>query len=153
MVSHARSTCLCAPPIQLRRARFATKQSVAPAVEQSDETETVPARLSIGTMHLAKGLEFRAVAVHGDDEVLSPQERTEAVADDADLEDAYYTERHLLLYGACIRAYLPVSGVNPASEFLDDLTARASGIGANTQCASCTPRRLSGHSLSESRRL
>jgi len=74
-------------------------------------------------MHLAKGLEFRAVAVMAcDDEVIPLQERIESVGDDSDLEEVYNTERHLL-YVACTRArdHLWVSGVNPASEFLDDL--------------------------------
>jgi ATP-dependent exoDNAse (exonuclease V) beta subunit len=46
-----------------------------------------------------------------------------AVADDFDLEDVYNTERHLL-YVACTRArdYLLVTGVEPGSDFLDDLT-------------------------------
>jgi superfamily I DNA/RNA helicase len=108
---------------QLRRARIVAKQSGALAVELSDKVETTPGRLSIGTMHLAKGLEFRAVAVMAcDDEVLPLQERIEAVADDADLEDVYNTERHLL-YVACTRArdHLLVTGVKPASEFLEDL--------------------------------
>jgi ATP-dependent exoDNAse (exonuclease V) beta subunit len=50
------------------------------------------------------------------------QERIENVADDADLEEVHETERHLL-YVACTRArdHLLVT-VNPASEFLDDLT-------------------------------
>ena len=50
------------------------------------------------------------------------QERIEAVADDADLEEVYNTERHLL-YVACTRArdHLLLTGVAPASEFLDDL--------------------------------
>jgi len=57
--------------------------------------------------------------------VLPLQERIEAVADDADLEDVYNTERHLL-YVACTRARdcLLVTGVRPASEFLDDLNQR-----------------------------
>ncbi len=79
--------------------------------------------VSIGTMHQAKGLEFRAVAVMAcDDEVIPLQERIETVADDADLEEIYNTERHLL-YVACTRArdHLMISGVTPASEFLDDL--------------------------------
>jgi ATP-dependent exoDNAse (exonuclease V) beta subunit len=59
-----------------------------------------------------------------DDEVLPLQERITAVADDADLEEVYNTERHLL-YVACTRArdFLMVSATVPASEFLDDLTA------------------------------
>ncbi len=80
-------------------------------------------RVAIGTMHRAKGLEFRAVAVMAcEDEVLPLQARIENVADEADLEDVYDTERHLL-YVACTRARdrLLVSGVDPASEFLDDL--------------------------------
>ena len=76
------------------------------------------------TMHLAKGLEFRAVLVAAcDDEIIPSQSRIERVGDDADLEDVYNTERHLL-YVACTRArdHLLVSGVKPASEFLDDLS-------------------------------
>jgi superfamily I DNA/RNA helicase len=75
-------------------------------------------------MHLAKGLEFRAVAVVAcDDEVVPLQERIETVGDDADLQEVYDTERHLL-YVACTRArdHLLVTGVEPASEFLDDFT-------------------------------
>ncbi len=74
-------------------------------------------------MHLAKGLEFRAVAVLAcDDEIIPSQERIENVGDEADLEEVYNSERHLL-YVACTRArdHLLVTGVNPASEFLDDL--------------------------------
>ena len=44
------------------------------------------------------------------------------VADGADLEEGYNTERHLL-YVACTRArdHLLVTSVDPPSEFLDDL--------------------------------
>lgn len=80
-------------------------------------------RIAIGTMHLAKGLEFRAVAVMAcDDEVLPDQERVESVSDIADLDEVYKTERRLFDV-ACTRAsdFLWVSGVEPASEFLDDL--------------------------------
>ena len=85
--------------------------------------ETSTGVLSVSTMHLAKGLEFRAVVVMAcDDEVIPLQERIESVADDADLQEVYDTERHLL-YVACTRArdYLLVTSVDPASEFLDDL--------------------------------
>lgn len=54
--------------------------------------------------NLAKGLEFRAVVVMAcDDEVISLQERVEAVTDDADIEEVYNTESNLL-YVACTRA-------------------------------------------------
>ena len=81
-------------------------------------------------MHLAKGLEFRAVAVMAcDDEVLPLQERIESVADRADLEEVYNTERHLL-YVACTRARdeLLVTGVEPGSEFLQDMNCRNSDL-------------------------
>lgn len=93
--------------------------------------ETAHGRLSISPMHLAKGLEFRAVAVIAcDDEVLPSQDRIEAVSDQSDLEEVHQTERHLL-YVACTRArdHLLVTGVNPASEFLDDLRDAAARSG------------------------
>ncbi len=57
-----------------------------------------------------------------DDEVLTLQAPIGAVADEGDLEEVYDTERHLL-YVACTRArdHLLVTGIRPASEFLDDL--------------------------------
>lgn len=79
--------------------------------------------VSIGAMHLAKGMEFRAVVLMAcDDEVLPLQQRIETVADDTDLDEVYNTERRLL-YVACTRARdrLLVTCVAPASEFLDDL--------------------------------
>ena len=85
--------------------------------------ETGPGEASLCTMHLAKGLEFRAVAVMAcDDEVIPLQERIESIADESDLEEVYNTERHLL-YVACTRARdrLFISGVEPCSEFLSDL--------------------------------
>jgi superfamily I DNA/RNA helicase len=88
-----------------------------------EHVETASGHISISTMHLAKGMEFRCVAVMAcDDEVIPSQERIETVGDEADLEEVYDTERHLL-YVACTRARdnLLVTGVGPASEFLDDL--------------------------------
>jgi superfamily I DNA/RNA helicase len=91
--------------------------------EISDATNMVADKVAIGTMELAKGLEFKAVATMAcDDEVIPSQERIETVSDPSDLDDVYDTERHLL-YVACTRArdHLLVSGVEPASEFLDDM--------------------------------
>jgi superfamily I DNA/RNA helicase len=108
---------------QLERAQAAV-QGVGLVFKVLDEhVETLSGKISIGTMHLAKGLEFRAVVVMAcDDEVVPLQERIETVTDDSDLEDVYNTERHLL-YVACTRArdQLLVTSVAPASEFLDDL--------------------------------
>ena len=99
------------------------KAAGAEGAEFDDKAETVPGSVSIGTMHLAKGLEFRAVAVIAcDEDVLPSQERVERAADEADLEEVHETERHLL-YVACTRARdsLWVSGVAPGSEFLRDV--------------------------------
>lgn len=108
---------------QLSRAREAVEASGVEAVELTRSSAKKDGAVAISTMHLAKGLEFRAVAVMAcDDEVIPLQSRIENVADEADLQDAYDTERHLL-YVACTRARdrLLVTGVAPASEFLEDL--------------------------------
>jgi mRNA-degrading endonuclease RelE of RelBE toxin-antitoxin system len=79
--------------------------------------------ITVSTMHLAKGLEFRFVVVMAcDDEVIPSQERIEAITDQSDLDEVYNTERHLL-YVACTRARdgLLVCGSGLGSEFLDDL--------------------------------
>ena len=112
-------------PAQLERARSAVADTGIPYKILDEEVETVSGQISISTMHLAKGLEFRAVIVMAcDDEIIPLQERIETVADDADLEEVYNTERHLL-YVACTRArdHLLVTSVAPASEFLDDLNS------------------------------
>jgi mRNA-degrading endonuclease RelE of RelBE toxin-antitoxin system len=108
---------------ELDRARAAVKEAGLPFKILDKHLETISGHVSMSTMHLAKGLESRAVAVMAyDDEVIPLQERIETVADDTDLEEVYNTERHLL-YVACTRArdHLLVTSVAPASEFLDDL--------------------------------
>jgi mRNA-degrading endonuclease RelE of RelBE toxin-antitoxin system len=108
---------------QLARARAAVEQAGIPFKVLDEHVETTSGYASISIMHLAKGLEFRAVVVMAcDDEIIPLQERIETVGDDADLQEVYDTERHLL-YVACTRArdYLLVTGVEPESEFLDDL--------------------------------
>ena len=108
---------------ELDRARSAVQRSGLAFKVLDENVETTSGHVSVSTMHLAKGLEFRAVVVMAcDDEIIPSQKRIETVADEADLEDVYNTERHLL-YVACTRARdrLLVTGVAPASEFLDDL--------------------------------
>lgn len=108
---------------QLSRAIAAVEKAALPYRILDDTVETAGGQVSISTMHLAKGLEFRAVCVMAcDDEIIPLQERIETAGDDADLEEVYNTERHLL-YVACTRArdrLLVTSGDTP-SEFLDDL--------------------------------
>jgi superfamily I DNA/RNA helicase len=108
---------------QIERARLAVERSKTPFRVIDDHAETEHGAVSICTMHLAKGLEFRSVVVMAcDDDVIPLQARIEQVGDDADLKEVYDTERHLL-YVACTRArdHLLVTGVTPASEYLDDL--------------------------------
>lgn len=105
------------------RARGAVEDAGLPFEALTESFEAPGDKVSISTMHLAKGMEFRAVAVMAcDDEVIPSQERIETVSDEADLEEVYETERHLL-YVACTRArdHLLVSSGDSPSEFLEDL--------------------------------
>lgn len=110
---------------QLPRAQAIAQALGVPAVVLDQRLATLVGSLNLSTMHLAKGLEYRAVAVIAcdDDVIPSPSpSRLAAVSDPGDLKEAYELERHLL-YVACTRArdHLFVSGVHPASEFLTDL--------------------------------
>jgi superfamily I DNA/RNA helicase len=108
---------------QVPRATAAVKQAGLTAKVLDANVDVVSGSASVGTMHLAKGLEFRAVAVLAcDDEVIPLQERIESAGDEADLKEVYDTERHLL-YVACTRArdHLLVTATKPPSEFLADL--------------------------------
>ena len=108
---------------QIDRAIYTIEETSLPHTLLDEEMEPENGFLSVGTMHLAKGLEFRAVAVMAcDSEIIPLQSRVESIADEADLEEVYNTERNLL-YVACTRARdnLLVTGVRPVSEFLDDL--------------------------------
>ena len=108
---------------QIIRAFRAAELAVINHQVLDQHVDIASASMPISTMHLAKGLEFRAVAVIAcDDEVIPSQQRMESVTDESDLEDVYRTERHLL-YVACTRArdYLLITGIHPASEFLSDI--------------------------------
>jgi len=108
---------------ELPRARAALETAGLTYNVLDEKMVTTVETVSLCPMHLAKGLEFRAVAVMAcDDEVIPLQARIEKVTDDSDLEEVYNTERHLL-YVACTRArdHLLVTSVDPTSEFLDDL--------------------------------
>ena len=110
---------------ELKRARAAVNIAGTKGSDLDEGTEPARGSVAVSTMHLAKGLEFKCVAVMAcDDEIIPSQERIESVADDADLEEVYDTERHLL-YVACTRARdrLIVTGAEPVSEFLSDLSA------------------------------
>jgi mRNA-degrading endonuclease RelE of RelBE toxin-antitoxin system len=106
--------------LQFERAEKAVKEA---GLSVGVHGEASRNSVSIITMHQAKGLEFKCVAVMCCDDNLIPLEsRIVSVSDQGDLEDVYNTERHLL-YVACTRArdQLLITGVMPASEFLDDM--------------------------------
>ena len=108
---------------ELERATAVVKRYGLPFAVLDETGEIADECVTVSTMHLAKGLEFRAVAVMAcDAEVIPLQSRVEDITDEADLDEIYNTERNLL-YVACTRARdrLLVTGVRPASEFLDDL--------------------------------
>jgi superfamily I DNA/RNA helicase/mRNA-degrading endonuclease RelE of RelBE toxin-antitoxin system len=107
---------------QLDRAENAAKLASMHCKRLEKRMEVAPGILPISTMHLAKGLEFRAVAVMACDESVLPDAlRLETASDPSELEDIYNSERQLL-YVACTRARdrLLISSSGEGSEFLDD---------------------------------
>jgi mRNA-degrading endonuclease YafQ of YafQ-DinJ toxin-antitoxin module len=112
---------------QLSRARRAVVVAEMECRQLSERVEDAADRVAIGTMHFAKGLEFRAVAVMAcDDEVLPLQSRIDDVTDEDELREVFDTERHLF-YVACTRARdrLHISGIKPVSDFMSDLDPQA----------------------------
>lgn len=92
------------------------------AVLLTDSTEPERGRVSVCSMHSAKGLEFRAVAVVAvNEDVVPSPERIEEIGDPSDIEEVYATERQLL-YVACTRAreHLLLTASGRPSEFLAD---------------------------------
>ena len=125
-ISHSEIGVFVRSEGELFRAIEAMDRAGLPHKVLNEQVATEEGAVSIATMHLAKGLEFRVVVVMAcDDEIIPSQERIEEVTDDAELSEVYNTERHLL-YVACTRArdQLFVSGVSPESEFLRDLEVR-----------------------------
>lgn len=101
---------------------IARAKSAIKGITDAGEITTAP-------MHLAKGLEFRAVVVMASDQgVLPLDDRVADAADEAELDEIYETERRLL-YVACTRAreHLLLTGVKPASEYLADFSGGNTG--------------------------
>ncbi|MBT6184831.1 MAG: DEAD/DEAH box helicase [Betaproteobacteria bacterium] len=108
---------------QYKRALGAIKKSGHLGVILNYRSADDDSSINYGTMHLAKGLEFRAVAVMAcDAEILPPKERMDLFTEEVDLQEVERTERQLL-YVACTRAReaLIVSGVGVGSKYLYDL--------------------------------
>lgn len=111
---------------ELSRARRAVEKTDQAIVQLSSKIEDKTGRIVIGTMHLAKGFEFRMVIVMAcDEEILPNHNRLRAAADEHELDEVYNTERNLF-YVAVTRARekLVVSGVSPATHFIADIRAR-----------------------------
>jgi len=111
---------------QIEQALAAVQAAGVHPVQLDEESGGVAGSVAGGAMHLAKGLEFRAVAVAVcDDEVIPLQARIERVGDDADREEVYGTEPQLL-YVACTlpRDRRLVTGGGPGWECLDDRGGR-----------------------------
>ena len=110
---------------ELGRAQAAVELAELPFEQLQPNAVRLGSKSTLSTMHLAKGLEFRAVVVMACDEDIIPNaERIKALTDGNDLEEVVATERHLL-YVACTRArdHLLVSSGNTCSEFVEDLSA------------------------------
>lgn len=107
----------------LSRARDAIAAAGLDGRQLTERAEDFGDCVSLGTMHLAKGLEFKAVVVMAcDDEALPLQSRVDAATDEDELREIFDTERHLF-YVACTRARdrLLVTGTKPVSDFFDDM--------------------------------
>lgn len=108
---------------ELARGQDAIEAAGLTASILDQSLSTPPDAVALGTMHLAKGLEFRSLAIMAcDDDVIPSQTRLESASDTAALDEIYTTERHLL-YVAMTRARdtLLITAQEPASDFLEDL--------------------------------
>ena len=108
---------------ELKRAQAALELAELPYEQLQPTAMRLGSKATLSTMHLAKGLEFRAVVVMAcDEDVIPSAERIKALADESDLEEVVATERHLL-YVACTRArdHLLITSGATCSEFVEDL--------------------------------
>ena len=72
----------------LKRAAQAARKAGSSTVDMARHVGGLSGSVAVGTMHLAEGLEFRAVAVAAhDDEVLPSQTRIENLGDQAHLDE------------------------------------------------------------------
>jgi hypothetical protein len=108
---------------ELPRARQAVEAAGLVPRVLDHEHAIEPSEVAIGTMHLAKGLEFRMVVVMAcDEDVLPSNQRFATVGDSGDITALNDSERQLF-YVACTRARdeLLVTGIAPGSMYLGDL--------------------------------
>ena len=109
---------------EIPRAEAALQLAELPYERLEPSAIRLGSKATLSTMHLAKGLEFRAVIVMAcDEDVIPNAERIKAITDDSDLDEVVATERHLL-YVACTRArdHLLITSGDTCSEFVEDLS-------------------------------
>jgi superfamily I DNA/RNA helicase len=102
------------------RAEAACVRAGESSRELTDESPVSGSSVSVGTMHRAKGLEFKAVIVMGCDEKLLPARTIlERLTDPTDRESFVEQEKRLL-YVACTRARerLLLTHAGPKSRFI-----------------------------------
>ena len=108
---------------ELPRAQAALELAGLPFQRLSPTAMRLGSQATLSTMHLAKGLEFRAVIVMAcDEDVIPNAERIKRLTDENELDEVVNTERHLL-YVACTRArdYLLITSGTTCSEFVEDM--------------------------------
>lgn len=105
---------------EIDRAEMAASQA---GLAVSRIGSTNPNAVRLGTMHEAKGGEFRVVAILAcDQDVIPSAERLLDARDEGMIEEIMATERHLLYVAATrARERLWISGAGTVSEFLEDL--------------------------------
>ena len=111
---------------QIERARAAAQVANVAFVVLDERLAVKTGHVSILTMHLAKGLEFRSVAVMACDEGILPDNSRFFSDDPAELKAINDSERQLL-YVAMTRARdeLVLSAAGTSSEYLVDLEEMA----------------------------
>ena len=103
-----------------KRAEVAVDHAGLQHRQLKDDDGDIGSRVNLGTMHRAKGLEFKAVAVVGCEEGILPLDSViESLKDPADRENFLEHDRNLL-YVACTRARerLLISAVGCLSRFI-----------------------------------
>jgi superfamily I DNA/RNA helicase len=116
----------------LSRAKAAIEAAGLQWRELDDEQPVDEASIAVGTMHRAKGLEFRAVAVGGCDSDQMPLDAAlREAGDELERRAAEQRERRLF-YVACTRAreHLLITWTGEGSAFTRSFIAKEAGSGA-----------------------
>lgn len=102
------------------RAHPAVKAANLESLDLESEEPTSSSRVTVGTMHRSKGLQYRAVAVMGVEDRTVPLDSVRQKQPDEAAERAFIEMERNLLYVACSRARerLLVTGVGRRSSFL-----------------------------------